>query len=291
MQQVKIGILGGSGFYNMDCIKNSRLTKMTTPFGEPSENVLVGEIGDTPVAFISRHGRGHRYNPSEVNYRANLFAMKMLKVEQVISVSAVGSLKEELKPTDLVIPDQYVDATFKRDKTFFEKGIAAHVPMDEPTCSRLARLAETAAKRLNLTVHTGGIYYNMEGPQFSTRAESHTYRKLGYDIIGMTQAVEAKLARELEICFLPLAFVTDYDCWHHEVEAVSVEIIIKNFAKNSQNAARLVEALVHEMTSDDLECPCSNSLKNNIITDAEVIPEATYQKLEPVIGKYLKKNG
>jgi 5'-methylthioadenosine phosphorylase len=215
----------------------------------------------------------------------------MVGVEQLISVSAVGSLKEAMKPTDLVIPDQYVDSTFKRDKTFFEKGIAAHVPMDEPTCTRLAGLAESAANTLNLTVHNGGTYYNMEGPQFSSRAESQTYRKLGYDIIGMTQAVEAKLAKELEMCFLPLAFVTDYDCWHHDVEPVSVEIIIKNFAKNSQNAVKLVEVLAKGMTSRHGLCRCSNSLQNNIITDAEAIPEETYRKLEPVIGKYLKKNG
>ena len=291
MQQADIGILGGSGFYNMSCIKNPRITKMTTPFGDPSGDVLLGEINNTPVAFIARHGHGHHLNPSEVNYRGNLFAMKLLRVEQIISVSAVGSLKEELKPTDLVIPEQYVDNTFKRDKTFFENGLAAHVSMGEPTCFLLAELAEKSARQLNLVVHKGGIYYNMEGPQFSTQAESHTYRQLGYDIIGMTQAVEAKLAKELEMCFLPLAFVTDYDCWHHEAEAVSVEVIAQNFSKNSKSAVQLVEALVKAMPSQPRVCDCGTSLENNIITDPAVISSETYHKLEPVVGKYIKKNG
>ena len=285
----EIGIIGGSGFYNMKSIENSYYIELKTPFGKPSEKILLGTINNRSVAFLSRHGIGHRFSPSEVNYRANLFAMKMLNVERLISISAVGSLKEELKPTDLVIPDQFFDNTFKRDKTFFENGIAAHVSMDEPTCSYLADIAYKTAKKIGIDAHKGGTYYNIEGPQFSSKAESITYKKLGFSIIGMTMAVESKLAKELEICFLPLAFVTDYDCWHHEEEAVSVEVIVKNFNKNNENAVILVETLINMIAKERVQCKCSESLENSIITNIDSISDEVLNKLEPVIGKYINK--
>jgi len=288
MVTADIGILGGSGFYNLNCINQAKSIEMDTPFGKPSDNILLGQINKKSVAFISRHGQGHLYNPSEVPYRANLWALKQLDVKKIVSVSAVGSLKEELEPTHLVIPDQFIDNTYKRQKTYFENGIAAHVSMDEPTCHNLAEIAHTIAQEIGIPSHRKGTYYNMEGPQFSTRAESTTYRKLGYSIIGMTLASEAKLARELEMCFLPLAFVTDYDCWYHEFEVVSVEIIIKNFAKNNENAGILVERLVDQMSRDQSNCKCSQSLNGAIITDPESITSSVYERLKPILNKYIK---
>ena len=287
MKNAEIGIIGGSGFYKIKGIKESQYIDLETPFGKPSEKILLGKINTKTVAFLSRHGVGHRFNPSAVNYRANIFAMKMLNVKRLISISAVGSLKEELKPTSLVIPDQFFDNTFKREKTFFENGIAAHVSMDEPTCPYLSDLAFQEAKKNGIEVHKGGTYYNIEGPQFSSKAESNTYRRLGFSIIGMTQAVESKLAKEAEMCFLSLAFVTDYDCWHHEAETVSVEVIVKNFNKNNKNATHLAESLITKIDKNRERCLCSHSVKNAIITDPELIPSDTLTRLKPVIGKYI----
>ncbi len=288
MEYAEIGIIGGSGFYDLPGLEDAHLVKLHTPFGAPSEKIRLGKLQGRRLAFLSRHGVGHRLNPSEVNYRANLYALKLLGVERLISVTAVGSLKEELKPTDLVIPDQYVDHTCKREKTFFENGIVAHVPLAEPTCPVLSRMAFSLAQQQGLHAHRGGIYCNMEGPQFSSRGESLTHRQLGFSLIGMTQAPEAKLARELEMCFLPLAFVTDYDCWREEEEPVSVAMVIANLNKNAGNAQQLIRLLAREIPAERQGCTCANALAHSIITAPQLIPGKTYRKLEPLIGKYIK---
>jgi len=289
MEHVEIGIIGGSGFYHMKGIEDSHTVELDTPFGKPSEKLLLGKIQGKSIAFLSRHGIGHRFNPSELNYRANLFALKKLGVQKLFSVSAVGSLKEELKPMDLVIWDQFFDNTFKRAKTYFEDGLVVHVSMAEPTCPCLTRFAYEQAKKVGLNVHKGGALFNMEGPQFSSKAESNIYRQLGLSIIGMTQAIEAKLARELEMCFIPLSFVTDYDCWHEEAEHVSVEMVIQYLNKNTENAANLVQAIVGNIDKVKLDCQCGSSLQNAIITDRASVPEAAYKRLEPIIGKYIER--
>ncbi len=289
MEHAEIGVIGGSGFYQMKGIEDSRYIELETPFRKPSEKILVGTIKGRSIAFLSRHGRGHLRSPSEVNYRANLFALKMLGVEKLLSVSAVGSLQEEFKPMDLVIWDQFFDNTFKREKTFFGDGFVAHVSLAEPTCPTLSSLAFEAAKKIGIEVHKGCTLFNMEGPQFSTKGESNIYRKLGLSVIGMTQAVEAKLARELEFCFVPLSFVTDYDCWHEEAEAVSVDMVIEYLNKNVENAGKLVEAMAEMIPNERTKCSCASALKNAMITNPDLIPAETYQKLELIIGKYIKK--
>jgi 5'-methylthioadenosine phosphorylase len=289
-EHAEIGIIGGSGFYQMKGIENSRYIELDTPYGKPSERILLGTIAGKSCAFISRHGMGHRQNPSEVNYRANLFALKMLGVKTLISVAAVGSLKEKMKPGDLVIWDQYYDNTFKRQKTYFEEGIVAHVSMAEPTCDWLSVLAYEHAKTMDFDVHKGGTLFNMEGPQFSSKGESFIYRQLGLDIIGMTQAPECKLARELEMCFLPLSFVTDYDCWHEEEEPVTVDMVIACLTKNVENASKLLTKLIGDMNSNEPSCHCHESLKFSIVTNPDVIPEETLKRLKPVIGKYFDKD-
>ncbi len=290
MDHAEIGVIGGSGFYHMSGVENSRYIDVETPFGQPSEKILLGTINGRHVAFLSRHGIGHRLMPTEVNYRANLFALKKLGVEKLISVSAVGSLQEELKPMDLVIWDQFIDNTFKREKTFFGDGFTAHVSMADPTCPYLSSLAYKAANDIGLRVHKGGTLYNMEGPQFSTRAESNMYRQLGLSIIGMTQAIEAKLARELEMCFVPLSFVTDYDCWHEEEQDVTVEMVIAYLNKNVENAAKLIVSLTAAIAAERDGCSCSNALENAIITDRQSLSKdsAAYKKMELIIGKYFK---
>jgi 5'-methylthioadenosine phosphorylase len=287
-EHAEIGIIGGSGFYQMKGIENSHYIELDTPFGKPTERILLGKIGGKSFAFISRHGIGHRNNPSEVNYRANLFALKTLGVSKLLSIAAVGSLKEEIKPMDLVIWDQYFDNTFKRAKTFFEEGIVAHVSMAEPTCDCLTRLAYEKAKAMGLGVHKGGTLFNMEGPQFSSKGESFTYRKLGFDVIGMTQVPECKLARELEMCYLPLSFVTDYDCWHEEEGPVTVDKVIEYLNKNVENAGKLVQDVIGDIDREEPTCNCSSALQYSIISNHDSIPDATYKKLEPIIRKYIK---
>ncbi len=287
MRSVEIGVIGGSGFYNMKALSQSQYVELKTPFGFPSEKILVGEINGQGIAFLSRHGIGHRFSPSEVNYRANLMAMKLLKVKKLVSVTAVGSLKEELEPTSLVIPDQFVDFTHKRGRTFFGDGIVAHVSMAEPTCPQLTQIAFETAREMGLAVHKGGTYLNIEGPQFSSKAESDLFRKLGFSVVGMTQAIESKLARELEMCFLPLSFVTDYDCWHQDTESVSVELVIDNLEKNAGNADKLIAFLVKRFEVAAGECQCSCSLENAFITDPEKMPQETKKRLEPIIEKYI----
>ncbi len=287
MEYAEIGIIGGSGFYDLEGLEEAHSVRLRTPFGAPSEKLMLGKLHGRAVAFLSRHGHGHRLNPSEVNYRANLFAMKMLKVERLVSITAVGSLKEELKPGELVIPDQYVDQTFKREKTFFENGIVAHVSLADPTCPALGRLAQRLAAEAGLAAHRGGTYCNMEGPQFSSRAESLANRQLGHALIGMTQAVEAKLARELEMCFLPLAFVTDYDCWHQSEESVTVEMVMANLKQGVAAIRKLLPLIIRELPRDRGACSCANALAASIITAPPLIPEKTYKKLELIIGKYI----
>ncbi len=287
MENAKIGIIGGSGFYSWEGLTESRLINFATPFGSPSDKILVGELQGVRVAFLSRHAHGHLFNPSEVNYRANLYAFKMLGVETLISVTAVGSLKEELPPTSLVIPDQYVDLTYNRQKTFFEDGIVAHVSMAEPTCKSLSDLIYEVSGKLQLNVNKGGIYVNIEGPQFSTKGESFMYKGLGFSVIGMTQAIEAKLAKELEFCFVPLAFVTDYDCWHPEMEAVTVEMVINYLNQNIANAKQIISDFCSRYPKEH-NCHCHSALKNAIITNPALIPNKTYRRLELIIGKYIK---
>ena len=287
MEYAEVGIIGGSGFYNLEGLEGAHTVKLRTPFGAPSEKILIGKLHGRSVAFLSRHGHGHWLNPSEVNYRANLFAMKMLDVQRLISITAVGSLKEELKPGELVIPDQYVDQTFKREKTFFENGVVAHVPLADPTCPTLGRLAFGLAKDAGLIAHLGGTYCNMEGPQFSSRAESLANRQMGHALIGMTQAVEAKLARELEMCFLPLAFVTDYDCWHQSEEPVTVEMVVANLNKGVAQIKNLLPLVIRALPEKRDACACAGVLATSIITAPAMIPEKTYKKLELIIGKYI----
>jgi len=288
MEYAEIGIIGGSGFYDLEGLEDAHAVRLKTPFGAPSEKLMLGKLQGRSLAFLSRHGHGHYLNPSQVNYRANLYAMKMLKVEYLFSITAVGSLKEELKPGELVIPDQYVDLTYKREKTFFENGVVAHLPLADPTCLPLARLALRLAKEAGLAAHLGGTYCNMEGPQFSSRAESLAYCQMGFSLIGMTQAVEAKLARELEMCFLPLAMVTDYDCWHQSKESVTVEMVIANLNQGVARIKKLLPLIIRELPEKREACPCAGALANSIVTAPPLIPAKTYNKLELIIGKYIK---
>lgn len=288
MNRYPIAVIGGSGFYNLPGLSDVREIELDTPFGNPSAPLRAGTYSGRPVVFLARHGIGHTISPSELNYLANFYALKSLGVETLISITAVGSLKEEMRPRDLVIPDQYFDNTFKREKTFFTEGLVAHVSMAEPCCPRGSRAAFDLAGELNIPSHLGGTYFNMEGPQFSSKAESFAYRQLGFSIIGMTQAPEAKLARECEFCFIPLAFVTDYDCWHEEAEAVTVDMVVANLHHNVENAQNLVRRLMETLPlKEDEPCSCQNSLASAIITDRNHIPDPVKRKLKPIIEKYI----
>ncbi|MEN8152511.1 MAG: S-methyl-5'-thioadenosine phosphorylase [Acidobacteriota bacterium] len=288
-EKTELAIMGGSGFYEMESLKNENYIRIDTPYGSPSEKILTGELNGNRIAFLSRHGIGHRFNPSEVNYRANLYALKLLGVKRLISFTAVGSLKEKIEPTDIVIPDQYYDNTFKREKTYFEDGFVAHVSMAKPVCPFFSDKVYRAAKDLGLNVHKGGTYFNMEGPQFSSIGESNVYRDLDFSIIGMTQAIEAKLARELEMCFIPVAFVTDYDCWHPETESVTAEMVVTNLNKNIKSGKILLEKILPEILSAKPDCSCSSSLENSFMTDPGKVSEETKNRLMPIIKKYLNR--
>ncbi|MCX6587659.1 MAG: S-methyl-5'-thioadenosine phosphorylase [Acidobacteria bacterium] len=283
--RAQIGIIGGSGLYNMPGFTEKQEVRLETPFGDPSDAYIVGKLGGRDVAFLPRHGRGHRLTPSELNYRANIFGMKMLGVDHIISLSAVGSMKEEHHPTEFVIPDQFFDRTRGRISTFFGEGIVAHISFGHPVCEELAQVVHGAAQRAGITAKLGGTYLCMEGPAFSTKAESNVYRSWGMDVIGMTNLQEAKLAREAEICYTTVAMVTDYDCWHEEHDHVTVEDIIKVLHQNADNAAKLVAEAVAAMPAE-VSCKCHSALKNAIITDRSVWPEATTKKLELLVGKY-----
>lgn len=287
-----IGIIGGSGLYQMEGLKDIKEVSVDTPFGEPSDKFIIGRLEDKEVIFLPRHGIGHRISPSEINYRANIYAMKKLKVERIISVTACGSLKEELRPLDFVVVDQFLDRTnHARDMSFFGEGIVAHISFSHPVCKELSDLLYDAGcqagKSLNIKIHKSGTYVNMEGPAFSTLAESNLYRSWNMDVIGMTNMPEAKLAREAEICYATLAAVTDYDCWHPQYETITIDMVIKNLQKNIENAKKILSAVIKNL-SQERTCACSDALKYAIVTDRKLIPKETKRKLSLIIGKYIK---
>ena len=286
MEQAEIGIIGGSGLYAMPGLTSVREVRIETPFGEPSDAFVLGQLEDRQVAFLARHGRGHRLLPSELNFRANIFALKKLGVERILSVSAVGSLREEHKPTDFVIPDQFIDRTVRRVSTFFGDGIVAHVAFGDPVCGVVARTLAGVCKAKGIAGKAGGTYVCMEGPQFSTRAESNLYRSWGADVIGMTNLQEAKLAREAEICYATVAMVTDYDCWHDGHDAVTVDQIVRVLHQNAANACKVVKAAIAALPRER-SCACASALKHAILTSPEAIPEGAREKLKLLIGKYL----
>ncbi len=285
LQQAEIGIIGGSGLYAMPGLSNPHEITVTTPFGDPSDVFMAGELEGRKVAFLARHGRGHRLLPTELNFRANIYAMKKLGVERIISASAVGSLKLEHKPTDFVIPDQFIDRTTSRIATFFGDGIVGHVAFGDPVCATVAQAIQQGAESAEVVAKLGGTYVCMEGPQFSTRAESNLYRSWGADIIGMTNLQEAKLAREAEICYATMAMVTDYDCWHEGHDAVTVDQVIAVLHQNSANAAKAIRAAVAAMPTERT-CACSTALKFAILTSPDAIPAAALKKLDLLLGKY-----
>jgi 5'-methylthioadenosine phosphorylase len=280
-----IGIIGGSGLYEMAELTDRQEKAVSTPFGDPSGPYVIGTLGGKRVAFLARHGVGHRILPSELNFRANIYGFKVLGVERIISASAVGSLKEEYRPLDIVVPDQFFDRTRGRISTFFGRGVVAHVGFAHPVCDSLSRIVADAAASVDATVHRGGTYVNMEGPQFSTLAESKLYRSWGMDIIGMTNLQEAKLAREAEICYATLALVTDYDCWHPDHDSVTVDLIIANLMQNAATAQKTIATAV-ERIGAARTCGCSDALATAIITPPALWPEQTKKELAPIIGKY-----
>ncbi len=284
-KRATIGIIGGSGLYSMPGFAAHEEIRLETPFGNASDHYVVGQLEGKDVAFLARHGRGHRISPSDLNFRANIYGMKMLGVERILSLSAVGSLKEEHAPLDFVIPNQFFDRTRGRVSTFFGDGVVAHISFADPVCPQLAALVHRSAEKVGINSKAGGTYLCMEGPAFSTRAESNLYRSWDMDVIGMTNLQEAKLAREAEICYVTIAMVTDYDCWHEEHDAVTVDQIIQNLTKNAENACKLVRHVVSVMPTART-CKCGSALKHAIITDRAAIPQATKEKLGLLIGKY-----
>ena len=283
--QILTGIIGGSGLYSIPGLTGIEEVRLTTPFGDPSDAYVTGTLEGQRVAFLARHGRGHRITPTELNYRANIYGFKQLGVEQILSLSAVGSLKEEHRPLDFVLPDQFVDRTRHRADTFFGEGLVAHVSFADPVCPRLHALMQGCCEAAGVSVHAGGTYLCMEGPAFSTRAESNLYRSWGMDVIGMTNLTEAKLAREAELCYVTVAMVTDYDCWHPAHDAVTVSEIIENLNHNAASAAKVVTEAVRRLAGRD--CKCGQSLAHALITDRKTIPAATREKLSVIVGKYL----
>src|SRR2546425_9419040 len=282
-----IGIIGGSGLYDMAELTDREEKTITTPFGDPSGPYVVGTLRGTRVAFLARHGVGHRILPSELNFRANIYGMKVLGVERILSASAVGSLKLEYKPLDIVVPDQFFDRTKGRISTFFGRGLVAHVAFAHPVCADLSKVVADSAESVGATVHRGGTYVNMEGPQFSTLAESKLYRSWGMDVIGMTNLQEAKLAREAEICYATLALVTDYDCWHPDHDSVTVEMIIANLMQNARTAQQVIASAVEQLPIERT-CECARALATAIITRPEAVPAKTKERLKVIIGKYMR---
>src|SRR3984885_3251129 len=285
-QTFATAINGGSGLYHMAGLTNTKEVRVKTPFGDPSDAIVTGILEGRRVAFLARHGRGHRFSPSEINYRANIYALKTLGAERIISVSAVGSLREDLPPLEFLIPDQFFDRTRGRISTFFTDGIVAHVGFARPTCPALSAHLAQACDRTGITTHRGGTYVCMEGPAFSTIAESHTYRQLRFDVIGMTGVTEAKLAREAELCYATVALITDFDCWHPHHDAVTLNEILANMASNTENVQRAIREAVRTL-SDERGCKCGASLAHAIVTDRKMIPAAAKKRLAPIIGKYI----
>ncbi len=283
--KAEIGIIGGSGLYSMPGFEAQEEVVLDTPFGDPSDAYIVGTLEGKQVAFLARHSRGHRISPSELNFRANIYGMKMLGVTRILSLSAVGSMKEEHKPLDFVLPDQFFDRTRGRVSTFFSGGIVAHISFADPVCPQLSQLVHDAAGKVGINAKAGGTYLCMEGPAFSTRAESHIYRSWGMDVIGMTNLQEAKLAREAEICYLTIAMVTDYDCWHEEHDAVTVDQIVHTLNQNADNARKLVREVVRDFPSART-CKCGSALKHAILTDRKMISPEIKEKLGLLIGQY-----
>ena len=282
----QIGIIGGSGLYDMAELTDREERLFSTPFGDPSGPYVLGTLRGQRVAFLARHGAGHRILPSELNFRANIYGFKVLGVERILSASAVGSLREEYKPLDIGVPDQFFDRTKGRISTFFGRGLVAHIAFAHPVCGHLSKVAADAAASVGATVHRGGTYVNMEGPQFSTLAESQLYRTWGLDVIGMTNLQEAKLAREAEICYATLALVTDYDCWHPEHDSVTVEMIVANLIQNAKTAQAIIAETIGRLDGART-CPCATALEHAIITSRDVIPAETRAALAPIVGKYL----
>src|SRR3954464_11939105 len=282
-----IGIIGGSGLYDMAEVTDREERRISTPFGDPSGPYVIGTLRGRRVAFLARHGVGHRILPSELNFRATVFGFKTLGVERILSASAVGSLKDDYRPLDILVPDQFFDRTKGRISTFFGRGIVAHIAFAHPLCPDLSAVAAAAAQQVGATVHRGGTYVNMEGPQFSTLAESRLYRSWGMDVIGMTNLQEAKLAREAEICYATLALVTDYDCWHPEHDSVTVDLFIANLVANAKTAQQVIAAAVERLPYDRT-CECASALQHAIITRPDAIPAKVKQDLAPIINKYVK---
>ena len=288
MTEAQIGIIGGSGLYAMEGLKVLFERNVETPFGEPSDPYIVGEVDGVKVAFLSRHGRGHRRLPSELNYRANIYGFKVLGVDTILAASAVGSMRVEYRPTDIVFPDQFIDRTRHRIDTFFGNGIVGHVSFSDPVCNAVSELFAAGAREAGANVHMGGVYVCMEGPQFSTKAESNLYRSWGVDVIGMTNLQEAKLAREAEICYSPMALVTDYDCWHATEQAVSVEQILGYLRANADMAQKILRATISRVARRERSCACGSALQFAIVTDPSTIPPKVKDDLAPLISKYIK---
>ncbi|MGB9627236.1 MAG: S-methyl-5'-thioadenosine phosphorylase [Thermodesulfobacteriota bacterium] len=286
MAEKMVGVIGGSGLYEMEGLEDVQTVSVTTPFGNPSDEFIIGRLEGVKIAFLPRHGRGHRIQPSSLNFRANIYAMKKLGVEWIIGVSAVGSMKEEIQPGDMVIPNQFIDRTVGRPNTFFSEGVVCHISFADPVCPSLSQILIKAGEEVGAKVHKGGTYLCIEGPQFSTRAESKLYRTWGVDVIGMTNLPEAKLAREAEICYATIAFATDYDCWHEEAEDVSIGEVLRILAQSSKTAKAAIRIAVKSLP-EKRECPCANALKYALITNKKLIPEKTKKDLEPIIGRYL----
>ena len=284
--EATIGIIGGSGLYQMAGLTDAREIRVKTPFGDPSDAIVLGVLEGKRVAFLARHGRGHRILPGEINFRANVYAMKLLGVQRIISVSAVGSLKEDLKPGEFLVPDQFVDRTKCRVSTFFGAGLVAHVGFDKPTCPQVSQVLGDASEACGVGIHRRGTYVCIEGPQFSTLAEAHMHRVMKFDVIGMTNVTEAKLAREAEICYATIAMITDFDCWHQDHESVTASQIIATLVQNAENAQRVLREAVRAMPEAQ-NCKCGAALAHALVTDLQIVPGATKKKLAAIIGKYL----
>ncbi len=290
MGENRIGVIGGSGLYGMDGLEIAEERRLETPFGEPSDPYVLGEIDGVAVAFLARHGRGHRISPSEINFRANIYGFKLLRVERLLSVSAVGSIKDAYQPLHIVVPDQFYDRTRHRADTFFGSGLVAHVSMADPVCPALRELMARSADDAGAVAHRGGTYLCIEGPQFSTRGESQIYRSWGVDVIGMTNLTEAKLAREAEICYATLAMVTDYDCWHESEEDVSVDAVLEILRANAAMGQSVIRRTVARLAAGEArpDCGCREALAMALITDRAAIPAATAKRLAPLVGKYVE---
>jgi 5'-methylthioadenosine phosphorylase len=284
--QAEVGIIGGSGLYTMSGLSDTREIHVKTPFGDPSDAIVLGRLEEKRVAFLARHGRGHRILPGEINYRANICAMKLLGVERIISVSAVGSLKEDLKPGEFLVPDQFFDRTKNRASTFFGDGIVAHVAFAHPTCAALSGVLADACVHEAVKVHRRGTYICIEGPQFSTLTEAQVNREHRFEVVGMTNVTEAKLAREAEICYATVAMITDFDCWHPEHESVTASQIIATLVQNAENAQRVLRTTVRELPTGR-SCKCGSALQHALVTDLKLVPRATKKRLAPIIGKYI----